>query len=452
MQVVPHLTDAIQNWIERVAHIPVDGSGQTPDVCIIELGGTVGDIESGPFLEALRQFQFRHDAHDVCTVHVSLVPVLGVVGEQKTKPTQHSVQVLRSVGITPTFLACRSKEPLEQSVKEKLALFCHVSPTHVMNLSDVSNIWHVPLVMRDQGVHKALCKQLNLSPPHDLQIDKWEERAVRWDNLQESVTIAVVGKYTGLTDSYLSVMKSLQHAAIAANRKLKISWIEASDLEEETKEAKETRHKYDRAWRAIEECDGILVPGGFGGRGVAGKAATCRYARENNKPFFGICLGMQVAVIEFARNVLGLEGANSTEIDPATPHPVVVFMPEGSTTHMGGTMRLGSRRTFLQEPQCLTALLYQKMEFIDERHRHRYEVNPEMIEKFEERGLKFVGKDDTGRRMEIIELKGHPFYVACQFHPEYKSRPGKPSALFLGLVLASSKQLHVYMSGYEAEP
>jgi len=449
VQVVPHLTDAIQDWIERVAHIPVDGSGQTPDVCIIELGGTVGDIESGPFLEALRQFQFRHKAHDVCSVHVSLVPVLGVVGEQKTKPTQHSVQVLRSVGISPNFLACRSKEPLEESTKEKLALFCHVPPTHVMNLSDVSNIWHVPLVMRDQGVHKAICEQLQITPPHALDIERWEERALRWDSLQDTVTIAVIGKYTGLTDSYLSVMKSLQHAAIAANRKLKITWVEASDLEEPMKET--SLQKYQTAWKAVEDCDGILVPGGFGGRGTEGKAACCKYARETKKPFFGICLGMQVACIEFARNVLGMEGANSTEIDPATPHPVVVFMPEGSTTHMGGTMRLGSRRTFLQEAQCLSALLYQKMEYIDERHRHRYEVNPEMIHLFEEKGFKFVGKDETGRRMEIIELKGHPFYVACQFHPEYKSRPGKPSALFLGLILAASKQLHHYMSGYESE-
>uniref|UniRef100_A0A7S2YZ90 CTP synthase n=1 Tax=Chloropicon laureae TaxID=464258 RepID=A0A7S2YZ90_9CHLO len=453
VQVVPHLTDAIQDWIERVAHIPVDGTGETPDVCIIELGGTVGDIESGPFLEALRQFQFRNAPHDVCSVHVSLVPVLGVVGEQKTKPTQHSVQVLRSVGIAPNFLACRSKDPLEQSVKDKLALFCHVPATHVMNLSDVSNIWHVPLVMRDQGVHEALCKQLNITPPHGLKIDQWEERAIRWDSLQEQVEIAIVGKYTGLTDSYLSVMKALQHAAIAANRKLKICWIEASDLEESMKEGgEEGAEKHRRAWAAIKKCDGILVPGGFGGRGTEGKADTCKFARENNIPFLGICLGMQVAVIEFARNVLMMENANSTEIDPATPHPVVVFMPEGSTTHMGGTMRLGSRRTFLQEPQCLATLLYQKMEFIDERHRHRYEVNPEMIDKFEEKGLKFVGKDETGRRMEIIELKGHPFYVACQFHPEYKSRPGKPSALFLGLVLASSKQLNVYMSGYDAAP
>ena len=300
VQVVPHLTDAIQDWIERVAHIPVDGSGETPDVCIIELGGTVGDIESGPFLEALRQFQFRNHPQDVCCIHVSLVPVLGVVGEQKTKPTQHSVQVLRSVGILPTFLACRSQDPLEQSVKDKLASFCHVPASHVMNLSDVSNIWHVPLVMRDQGVHKALCKQLHITPPHPLQIDQWEERAVRWDSLEETVTIAIVGKYTGLSDSYLSVMKALQHAAIAANRKLKISWIEASDLEESMRENEESLKKYQKAWKAIQVCDGILVPGGFGGRGTDGKAATCKYARENNRPFFGICLGMQVRMLCFA--------------------------------------------------------------------------------------------------------------------------------------------------------
>lgn len=449
VQVVPHVTDAIQDWIQRVAQIPVDGSDMVPDVCIIELGGTVGDIESGPFLEALRQFQFRNGAHDVCSVHVSLVPVLGVVGEQKTKPTQHSVQTLRSVGISPKFLACRSKEPLIDSVKEKLALFCHVPTDHVMNLFDVSNIWRIPMIMRDQGVHLAICRQLQIEPPHTLDIAGWEERAVRWDNLEDAVAIAIVGKYTGLSDSYLSIMKALQHAAIAANRKLKIVWIEATDLEDAVKES--DREKFDEAWECLRGVDGVLVPGGFGDRGTEGKSCACEFARTQQKPFLGICLGMQIAVIEFARNVLGLEDANSTEFNPASPHPVVVFMPEGSTTHMGGTMRLGSRRTYLQTVDCITATLYQKMEYIDERHRHRYEVNPDMIDAFEKEGLTFVGKDETGKRMEIIELKGHPYYVACQFHPEFKSRPGKPNALFLGLILAASKQLNVYTSGYDAE-
>lgn len=446
VQVVPHVTDAIQDWIERVAHTPVDGRDGVPDVCVIELGGTVGDIESMPFIEALRQFQFRVGPGNMCVVHVSLVPVIGVVGEQKTKPTQHSVATLRSLGLNPHFLACRSSEPLSQSVKEKLALFCHVPPQQVLTMHDVSNIWRVPLMMQEQGAAQTICSILSLGGADKINTREWKVGlADKYDSLVHELVIAMVGKYTELSDAYLSVIKALTHACVAASRKLRIEWIEAGSLEEEAKNEDPDAHA--DAWRRLHAADGILVPGGFGGRGVEGKILAAQYARENNRPYLGICLGMQIAVIEFARNVLGWEGANSTEIDPATPHPVVVFMPEGSTTHKGGTMRLGSRRTLLQTVDCIAAKLYQTEQYVDERHRHRYEVNPELVPAFEEAGLRFVGKDETGTRMEIIELKNHRFFVAAQFHPEFKSRPFKPSPLFLGLILAAAGKLDNYLSG-----
>lgn len=446
VQVVPHITDAIQDWVERVAHTPVDGRDGVPDVCVIELGGTVGDIESMPFIEALRQFQFRVGPGNMCVVHVSLVPVIGVVGEQKTKPTQHSVATLRSLGLNPDLLACRSSEPLGDSVKDKLALFCHVPSNQVLTMHDVSNIWRVPLMMESQGAHKTICNILSLGGADRINMKEWRiGLADKWDSLQQEVVIAMVGKYTELSDAYLSVIKALQHACLAASRKLKIEWIEAGNLEETTRE--EDVSMYIQAWQQLERADGILVPGGFGGRGVEGKIAAARFAREQNRPYLGICLGMQIAVIEFARNVLGWKNSNSSEIDPATPNPVVVFMPEGSTTHKGGTMRLGSRRTILQTVDCISAKLYQTEQYVDERHRHRYEVNPELVPQFEEAGLRFVGKDETGTRMEIVELKGHRFFVAAQFHPEFKSRPFKPSPLFLGLILAAAGRLDNYLSG-----
>eukprot|EP00241_Pyramimonas_parkeae_P015471 CAMPEP_0114323128 /NCGR_PEP_ID=MMETSP0059-20121206/27679_1 /TAXON_ID=36894 /ORGANISM="Pyramimonas parkeae, Strain CCMP726" /LENGTH=549 /DNA_ID=CAMNT_0001451321 /DNA_START=156 /DNA_END=1805 /DNA_ORIENTATION=- len=427
VQVVPHITDAIQDWIERVAHVPVDGNPRVPDVCVIELGGTVGDIES---------------------IHVSLVPVLGVVGEQKTKPTQHSVQVLRSTGLVPHFLACRSQEPLDNTTKEKMSQFCHVPKDHIITMHDLSNIWHVPLLLKAQGAHKAILQQLN-KPPVDIDLSSWDERANNWDKFENVCKIAMVGKYTGLSDSYISVLKSLQHACLATSHKLEVIWIEASQLE--AKSEYENPEKFIESWSLLRSAHGVLVPGGFGDRGVEGKIAAAKYAREADVPYLGICLGMQVAVIEYARNVLGMSQAQSTEFNPATPQPVVVFMPEGSTTHMGGTMRLGSRRTLFQTVDCITSKLYQKDTHIDERHRHRYEVNPELIDKFEEQGMQFVGKDETGRRMEILELSGHPYFVATQFHPEYKSRPGKPSPVFLGLVLASTNQLDMFMQGKHAK-
>ncbi|KAJ7524983.1 hypothetical protein O6H91_17G030800 [Diphasiastrum complanatum] len=430
VQVVPHITGEIQDWIERVAAVPVDGKEGSADICVIELGGTVGDIESMAFIEALRQFQFRVGSENFCLVHVSLVPVLGVVGEQKTKPTQHSVQELRALGLTPHLLACRSAQPLEHSTKEKLSQFCHVPAAHILSIHDVPNIWHVPLLLKNQKTHLAILRGLNLSNRLHPELEEWTRRAERCDSLSIPVRIAMVGKYTGLSDSYLSVLKALQHASIACSRKLSIEWVAATDLEDSTRN--ETPDTHASAWSVLRGADGVVVPGGFGGRGAQGKILAAKYARESNVPYLGICLGMQIAVIEFTRSVLGLENANSTEFEPDTPNPCVIFMPEVSKTHMGGTMRLGSRRTYFQTPDCLVSKLYQTETFVDERHRHRYEVNPKMVSNLEKAGLRFVGKDETGQRMEILELPGHCYYVGVQFHPEFKSRPGRPSAVFLG--------------------
>ncbi|KAF2325102.1 hypothetical protein GH714_022781 [Hevea brasiliensis] len=418
------------------------------DVCVIELGGTVGDIESMPFIEALRQLSFSVGHENFCLIHVSLIPVLGVVGEQKTKPTQHSVRELRALGLTPHLLACRSAQPLLENTKEKLSQFCHVPAANILNIHDVPNIWHIPLLLMNQNGHHAILKQLNLlsiATPPDLQ--DWTKMAETYDNLTNSVRIAMVGKYVGLTDSYLSVVKALLHACIACSLKPSIDWIAASDLEDDS--AKLTPEAHAAAWETLRNAACVLVPGGFGDRGVRGMILAAKYARENNIPYLGICLGMQISVIEFARSALGMERANSEEFDAQTADRVVMFMPEGSTTHMGSTMRLGSRKTFFQTPDCITAKLYGNPQYVDERHRHRYEVNPDVIGVLEERGLKFVGKDETRKRMEILELPSHPFYIGVQFHPEFKSRPRRPSPLFLGFILAATGKLEGYLNNHQ---
>ncbi|KAH9795350.1 CTP synthase [Citrus sinensis] len=418
VQVVPHITDEIQDWIERVAMIPVDGKEGPVDVCVIELGGTIGDIESMPFIEALGQFSYRVGPGNFCLIHVSLVPVLNVVGEQA----------------------------LDDNVKGKLSQFCHVPEQNIITLYDVPNIWHIPLLLRDQKAHEAIFKVLNLQgTTKEPLLKEWTSRAEICDGLHEPVRIAMVGKYTGLSDAYLSILKALLHASVDLRKKLVIDWIPACDLEDATE--KENPDAYKAAWKLLKGADGILVPGGFGNRGVQGKILAAKYAREHRIPYLGICLGMQVAVIEFARSVLNLRDANSTEFDPNTKNPCVIFMPEGSKTHMGGTMRLGSRRTYFQIKDCKSAKLYGNRTFIDERHRHRYEVNPDMIARLENAGLSFTGKDETSQRMEIVELPNHPYFIGVQFHPEYKSRPGKPSPLFLGLIAAACGQLDTLIQG-----
>ncbi|MED6110304.1 hypothetical protein PIB30_041740 [Stylosanthes scabra] len=448
VQVVPHITDAIKDWIQSVAAIPVDGQEGPADVCVIELGGTVGDIESMPFIEALRQLSFSVGPDNFCLIHVSLIPVLGVVGEQKTKPTQHSVRELRALGLTPHLLACRSAEPLLQNTKDKLSQFCHVPVENILNIHDVPNIWHIPLLLKNQNAHLSILQQLNLlEKATSPALQQWTKMAETYDNITDSVRIAMVGKYVGLTDSYLSVIKALLHACVTLSLRPSIDWIAASDLEEDSAESTPDGHA--TAWETLKRADCVLVPGGFGDRGIKGMMLAAKYAREKKVPYLGICLGMQISVIEFARSVLGLDRANSVEFDAQTPNPVVIFMPEGSRTHMGSTMRLGSRRTLLQTPDCITSKLYGNSAYVDERHRHRYEVNPAVIRTLEEAGLKFVGKDETGNRMEILELPSHPYYVGVQFHPEFKSRPARPSALFLGLILAATGKLEAYLSRHQ---
>ena len=436
VQVVPHITNEIQEWIERVAHVPADGSSETPDACVIELGGTVGDIESAPFIEALRQFQFRAGKGNVCFVHVSLVPVMGPVGEQKTKPTQHTVKELRGLGIIPDILVCRSEKPLDSETKSKLAAFCHVDEDAVVSAHDVSNLYQIPISLFEQTVLQKVSVHLGFQVPAKLPIlDEWRMMADKVDTLEDEVRIAMVGKYTGLSDSYLSVIKALQHSAFAVGRKLQIDWIESTDLD-----PNDRTDNHEEAWEVLESADGILVPGGFGNRGVEGKIAAANYARVNEVPYLGVCLGLQIATIEFCRNVLNIEGANSAEFDDDAPVHAVVFMPEISKTHMGGTMRLGSKPTPFLVDDCKIRRLYGGVDHVNERHRHRYEVNPDLIEKIEASGLVYVGKDETGKRCEIMELNGHPYYVGTQYHPEFKSRPGRPSPPFLGLLKAACGQ------------
>ncbi|KAM3254866.1 hypothetical protein ACQJBY_048366 [Aegilops geniculata] len=464
VQVVPHVTDEIKQWIQSVSSVPVDGQTRPADVCVIELGGTVGrvlghliydtyfycrevdfvhvsgDIESMPFIEALRQLSFSLGKDNFCLIHVSLVPVLGVVGEQKTKPTQHSVRELRALGLTPDLLACRSAQPLIGSAKEKLSQFCHVPVENILNIHDVPNIWHVPLILRNQKAHEAIIKQLNLSRSAGLpELQDWTLMAESYDNLSTSVKIALVGKYTNLSDSYLSVVKALLHASVACSQKPSIQWVSASDLEDAAAASAPDAHA--KAWETLKGSSCILIPGGFGDRGISGMILAAKYARENKVPYLGICLGMQISVIEMSRHVLGLGNADSEEFNTDTPDRVVMYMPEVSKTHMGNTMRLGCRRTFFRKPDCLTSKLYGNPPHVDERHRHRYEVNPTFVPMLENAGLQFVGCDESGNRMEIVELQDHPFYIGVQFHPEFKSRPRKPSPPFTGLILAATEHM-----------
>ncbi|KAI8055888.1 CTP synthase N-terminus-domain-containing protein [Syncephalis plumigaleata] len=443
VQVVPHVTDAIQEWIERVARIPVDDSGEAPDVCIIELGGTVGDIESAPFVEAMRQFQFRVGPNNFFLIHVSLVPVVGSVGEQKSKPTQASIRDLRGLGLSPDVIACRCAQQLDPSVQAKISMFCHVAPEQVLAVRDCSSVYHVPLLLIEQGM-------LNITPAMkqsgDELLGRWSALAKGRERLHDTVTIALVGKYTNLQDSYISVVKALDHAGMACDRKINIKWIEASDLEEDT--STKSPIKFHEAWQGLCSANGILVPGGFGERGTEGKIAACKWARENKVPYLGICLGLQVAVMEVARNVCDYPEANSTEFDPDTKTPVVIYMPEISKTHLGGTMRLGARQTLFVDNTESSPIrrLYGGGRVVDERHRHRYEVNPEYVPELEKMGLRFIGRDDTGERMEIIEMADHPYMVGVQYHPEYLSRPLKPSPPFVGLVAAAGGFLNEWLN------
>eukprot|EP01129_Flabellula_baltica_P007023 TRINITY_DN2689_c0_g1_i1.p1 TRINITY_DN2689_c0_g1~~TRINITY_DN2689_c0_g1_i1.p1 ORF type:complete len:559 (-),score=125.95 TRINITY_DN2689_c0_g1_i1:28-1704(-) len=447
VQVIPHITDAIQDWIEKVARVPADGNDTEPDICVIELGGTVGDIEHAPFVEAMRQFQFRVGKENICFVHVSLVPIIGVVGEPKTKPTQSSVRELRAQGLSPDIIACRSTTVLQESIKQKISNFCHVSPSCVISVPDVSNVYQVPGLLHEQTYSDVVLKALCLEPSSEPDFESWYALSAKYDMIslkEESVNIAIVGKYTDLSDAYLSILKSFKHASIYTSEKIEITWIEASDLENADGD------NYAESWENLKKADGILVPGGFGDRGIEGMILAAQYARENNIPYLGICLGLQIAVIETARNQLGLSEANSEEFHPEAPHILVKFMPEGSRTVMGATMRLGKRDTIFKETDCKIHGLYEKLwgsqDRVTERHRHRYEVNTEYLQQLEDSGMKFVGHDIDKERMEILELDNHQYFVAVQYHPEFKSRPLRPSPPFVGLILASAGRLESWLS------
>ncbi|CAG9832625.1 unnamed protein product [Diabrotica balteata] len=448
VQVVPHITDAIQEWVERVAQKPVSETGKIPEVCIIELGGIIGDIESMAFVEAFRQFQFRVKRENFCVAHVSLIPQPRTTGEHKTKPTQSSVRELRGLGLSPDIIVCRSEKPIGHSVKEKISNFCHVAPEQIISIPDLKSVYEVPVFMENHGMAEYLCRRLHLGitplPPLKKYMKPWIDLGDRMTNLKNEVTIGIVGKYTRLEDSYTSITKALRHAGNKAGFKVNLKFIEASTLE--TTMLNDDPASYHNAWHNLCVCDGVVVPGGFGKRGVEGKIEACKWCRLNDKPFLGICLGFQAAVIEFARNVLNLAGANSTEVNETTPYPVVIDMPEHNTGGKGGTMRLGKRTTVFNKATSLVKTLYENRDKIDERHRHRYEVNPEYIENFEENGMQFVGVDMDKKRMEILELDKHPYYVAVQYHPEYLSRPMKPSPPFLGLILAAKDRLKAYIS------
>jgi len=439
----------------------VDRSGLPPEVCLLELGGTVGDIESAAFLEALQQLQFKVGRRNFLMAHVGMVPVMGATGEQKTKPCQHSVRQLREAGLKPDLLLCRSEQPLEEATRQKLSLCCQVAPDCVVSLHDISNIYRVPILLAEQDVGLRLCEHfgflahlqgfaptlilsdavLALCPPEvrELRLGDWRMVADRVDMCSDEVSIAIVGKYTGMHDSYISVIKALKHAAIEAGLHLQIEWVEASDLEPNCQTLDHKR--FDAAWWRLRAARGVLIPGGFGDRGIEGKVLAANYCRTSNTPFLGISVGLQCAVVEFARAELGWENANSTEFNEATPHPVVVFMPEASSTPTGTTMRLGSRATVLKDQDSLCARIYAGKSVIYERHRHRYEVNAACVPALESRGLRFTGQDDRGQRMQVCELRGHPFYFGCQFHPEFLSRPAQPSPPILGLVLAAAGRL-----------
>ncbi|XP_064606995.1 CTP synthase 1-like isoform X2 [Liolophura sinensis] len=447
VQVVPHITDAIQEWVERVANIPVNGDQQRPDVCIIELGGTIGDIEGMPFVEAFRQFQFRVKKENFCCIHVSLIPQPRTTGEHKTKPTQASVREMRGLGLSPDLIFCRSVNPINNSVKDKISLFCHVPPEQVICVHDVSSIYRVPVLLEDQGLGHFFIKQLQLthfSPGPKKLMARWRELANRYERLIDEVTIALVGKYTELEDAYISVVKALKHSALAVNHRLNLTLIEAADLEPER--LNDGPSKYHTAWHQLVSAQGILVPGGFGIRGTEGKILACQWAREKKIPYLGVCLGLQCAVIEFARNVLKKKDAHSTEFRPETTNPVVIEMPEHNTGVMGGTMRLGKRKTLFTTQESSLRKLYLGVDYVEERHRHRYEVNPKFVDLFESHGMKFVGRSEDGERMEIMELSDHPYFVGVQYHPEYISRPLKPSCPYLGLLLASCGKLTSYLS------
>lgn len=419
VQVIPHITNEIKERIYRV------GKEDNADVVITEIGGTVGDIESLPFLEAIRQVKKEVGRGGALYIHVTLVPYISAAGELKTKPTQHSVKELRSIGIHPDIIVCRTEHEISPEMKEKLALFCDIDGDAVIQNKNAASIYQVPLMLENEGLDRIAMEKLNLEDTGADMVE-WRHMVDKIMNPSESVRIAIVGKYVALQDAYMSVSEALRHGGIGNDTAIEIKWVHAEDIED----VEADLDAY------LGDVDGILVPGGFGDRGVEGKLKAIRYARENKVPFFGLCLGMQSAVIEFARNVCGLTDAHSSEFNPDTPHPVIDLMPEQATVEeKGGTMRLGVYPCKVSE-NTLTYKAYQD-EIIYERHRHRFEFNNAYRDQLSAAGLVIGGTLPNGRLVEIVELKDHPWFVGTQFHPEFKSRPTNPHPLFRDFVKAS---------------
>ena len=424
IQVIPHITNEIKERVMRV------GKADNADIVITEIGGTVGDIESLPFLEAIRQV--RKDLpnkNDVIYIHVTLVPYISAAEELKTKPTQHSVKELRSIGIQPDIIVCRTVKELSEDMKKKIALFCDVEPDAVINNLTADSIYDVPLLMEQEGLDHIALKKLGLAD-RPVDLSDWKDMVARIHNAKGVTRIALVGKYVKLHDAYLSVVEALSHAGYAYGTKIDIRWVNSEEIEENKPDLSEV----------FKDIDGIIVPGGFGYRGIEGKIDAIRYARENKIPYLGLCLGMQCAVIEFARNVCGMKKANSSEFIPDTPYPVIDLMSDQEdVTEKGGTMRLGIYPCKLKDG-TKARKLYDNKEIIYERHRHRYEVSNELRPILEKAGLVISGTSPDGRLVEIIELKDHPYFEATQAHPEFKSRPNRPHPLFLGFIEAALKE------------
>lgn len=418
VQVVPHITNEIK------AKIIEAGKTSNADIVITEIGGTIGDIESLPFIEAIRQFRAEMGRENTLFLHTTLIPYIFGSGELKTKPTQHSVTELRSLGIQPDMLVCRTPKPLDDSIKSKLSLYCTVSKEAVIEAIDANNIYEVPLNFYDQKMDETACHMLGLKP-NKIDLKDWEELVKTVNHLEDEIEIALVGKYVELHDAYLSVAESLKHAGFKFKKKIKINWVNSEKLESVT--------NLDEIFKTSK---GILVPGGFGNRGIEGKIKAIEYARINKIPFFGICLGMQLACIEFARNVCGIEKADSTEFNELTTEPIIDLMLDQKTiTQKGGTLRLGNYPCIIEKNAKI--LKSYGVDNILERHRHRYEFNNKYLDLLAAKGMKFVGKSPDGKLVEMVELSDHPCFIACQFHPEFKSRPTRPHPLFTMFIKAS---------------
>lgn len=420
VQVIPHITNEIKS------RLLLAGESTKADVVITEIGGTTGDIESLPFIESIRQIKSDLGRENVMYIHCTLLPYIKAAGEMKTKPTQHSVKELRGLGIQPDMIVVRTEYEMTQDLRDKIALFCDINKKSVIECRDADTLYQIPLALQEQHMDDIVIERLGLEASEEAELTEWNQLLDTVRNLDGSTKIALVGKYVALQDAYLSVAEALKHAGYEFNKDVEIKWINSEHL---------TVHNYKEE---LKDVDGILVPGGFGERGIEGKILATQYARENNIPFFGICLGMQLATVEFARNVVGLEGAHSSELDPNTPYPVIALLPDQKdVVDLGGTLRLGLYPCQLIEGTKAHEAYGESL--VQERHRHRYEFNNEFRARLEEKGLVFSGTSPDGRLVEIVEIPDHKWFVACQFHPEFLSRPTRPQSLFRGFIEATLK-------------